>query len=156
MSKHIAKITWARNADEGFLDNRYSRGHEWSFDGGLTVPASSSPEVVPLPYSVEANLDPEEALVASLSSCHMLFFLSFAARNKFVVDSYTDNASGEMGKDTDGRVFMTKVTLRPAIAFSGASQPTTEEIERMHHDAHLQCFVANTLRTDVIVETQTS
>lgn len=152
MSEYSAKISWFRNVDEDYVDNQYSRGHEWSFDGGATVPASSSPHVVPLPYSVEANVDPEEAFVASLSSCHMLFFLSIAAKRKFVVDEYFDNAIGIMEKDNSGKLMMTKVTLRPRVKFSGNRQPTTEQLEKMHHQSHEQCFIANSVKTDVITE----
>ena len=152
MSEYSAKISWFRNVDEDYIDNQYSREHEWSFDGGTTVPASSSPHVVPLPYSVEANVDPEEAFVASLSSCHMLFFLSIAAKRKFVVDEYLDNAIGIMEKDNSGKLMMTKVTLRPSVKFSGNIQPTTEQLEKMHHQSHEQCFIANSVKTDVITE----
>ncbi len=152
MSEYNAKISWFRNVDEDYVGNQFSRGHEWSFDGGTTVPASSSPHVVPLPYSVEANVDPEEAFVASLSSCHMLFFLSIAAKRKFIVDEYIDNAIGIMEKDNSGKLMMTKVTLRPSVKFSGNRQPTTEQLEKMHHQSHEQCFIANSVKTDVITE----
>ena len=110
MSEYFAKVRWLRGEDEAYIDNRYSRGHEWEFDGGITVPASASPYVEPLPYSVEANVDPEEAFVASLSSCHMLFFLMLAAKRKFVVDEYIDDAVGLMDKDGDGKMAITRVT----------------------------------------------
>lgn len=152
MSEYNAKVSWFRGSDEEYVDNLYSRGHEWSFDGGTTVPASSSPHVVPLPYSVEANVDPEEALVASLSSCHMLFFLSTAAKRKFIVDEYIDNAVGIMEKDKSGKLMMTKVTLRPNAKFSGNKQPTAEQLEKMHHQSHEQCFIANSVKTKVIIE----
>ena len=152
MSEYRAKISWFRHVDEDYVDNQYSREHEWSFDGGTTVPASSSPHVVPLPYSVEANVDPEEAFVASLSSCHMLFFLSIAAKRKFIVDEYIDNAIGIMEKDNSGKLMMTKVTLRPSVKFSGNMQPTTEQLKKMHHQSHEQCFISNSVKTDVITE----
>ena len=123
MSEYFAKVRWLRGEDEAYIDNRYSRGHEWEFDGGITVPASASPYVEPLPYSVEANVDPEEAFVASLSSCHMLFFLMLAAKRKFVVDEYIDDAVGLMDKDGDGKMAITRVTLRPQIKFSGDKKP---------------------------------
>ena len=116
MSTYFATINWQRE-QQNFLDNQYSRGHSWAFDGGQVVPASSSPHIVPLPMSVEANVDPEEAFVASLSSCHMLFFLSIAAKRRYVVDSYVDNAQGLMANDVDGKMAMTKVTLKPEIGF---------------------------------------
>ncbi|MCO7226020.1 OsmC family protein [Pleionea sp. CnH1-48] len=152
MSEHIATIRWQRAEEEAFVDNQYSRGHEWQFDGGATVKASSSPDVVPLPYSVEDNIDPEEAFVASLSSCHMLFFLSIAAKRKFVIEEYTDEAIGLMGKDESGKVSMTKVTLRPKVIFSGDKQPTDEQLEKMHHQSHEQCFIANSVKTEVVTE----
>ncbi len=114
--------------------------------------ASSSPHVVPLPYSVEANVDPEEAFVASLSSCDMLFFLSTAAKRKYVVDAYTDNAVGNMEKDSDGKVSMTKVILKPQVTFSGDKQPTMAQLEKMHDQAHELCFIANSVKTDVVTE----
>jgi organic hydroperoxide reductase OsmC/OhrA len=152
MSEYFAKINWTRANDENFIDNNYSRGHEWSFDGGVIVQASSSPHIVPLPYSVEANVDPEEAFIASLSSCHMLFFLSVAAKRRYVVDSYLDNAIGIMKKDEDGNVSMTKVTLRPHVQFSGEKKPTLKQLEKMHHQSHEQCFLANSVKTDIITE----
>ena len=152
MSEYYAKVFWARGDDEDYVDNRYSRAHQWSFDGGVTVQASSSPHVVPLPYSMEENVDPEEAFVASLSSCHMLFFLSIAAKSKFVVDEYVDNAVGVMEKDNDGKVSITKVTLRPRVTFSGEKQPTSEQLEKMHHQSHEQCFIANSVKTEVVTE----
>ncbi|MFT5814002.1 MAG: organic hydroperoxide reductase OsmC/OhrA [Psychroserpens sp.] len=152
MSEYFAKINWARASDENYIDNKYSRGHEWVFDGGITVQASSSVHVVPLPYSVEANVDPEEAFVASLSSCHMLFFLSVAAKRGYVVDSYVDDAVGVMEKDNDGNISMSKVTLRPYVQFSGDKKPTMEQLEKMHHQSHEQCFIANSVKTEIVTE----
>ena len=152
MSKHVARVSWHRDRDEEFSDNAYSRGHEWTFDGGTSVPASSSPHVVPAPYSVEANVDPEEAFVASLSSCHMLCFLSIAAKRKFVVNEYIDNAVGTMERDESGKVMMKNVTLRPIAAFAPEKQPTAEEIEKMHRQSHEHCYIANSVRTDVVVD----
>ena len=152
MSAYYATIAWIRQNDEAYIDNKYSRAHEWIFDGGITVPASSSPHVVPLPYSVEANVDPEEAFVASLSSCHMLFFLSIAAKKKFVIEQYIDNAVGIMENGSNGKMSMTKVTLRPEIKFSGDKQPSLEQLEKMHHQSHEQCFIANSVKTEVTTE----
>lgn len=152
MSEYYAQIAWTRGDDEEYIDNRYSRAHQWRFDGGSTVQASSSPHVVPLPYSMEENVDPEEAFVASLSSCHMLFFLSMAAKRKYVIDEYIDNAVGIMEKDNDGKVSITKVTLRPRVTFSGEKQPTLEQLEKMHHQSHEQCFIANSVKTEVVTE----
>jgi organic hydroperoxide reductase OsmC/OhrA len=152
MSKYHATVIWTRKEHEKYTDNKYSRGHEWRFDGGAIIGASSSPHVVPLPYSVERNVDPEEAFVASLSSCHMLFFLSIAAKNRFVVDEYADAAIGIMEKNEDGKVAMTRVTLRPIIKFSGEKIPTESDLERMHHQSHEQCFIANSVKTVVKTE----
>ena len=117
MSKYTAEVNWTRQDHENFIDNKYSRGHQWQFDGGAIIEASSSPSIVPLPYSVADNVDPEEAFVASLSSCHMLFFLSIAAKSKLIVDNYIDNAVGIMEKDADGKTSMTQITLRPVVTF---------------------------------------
>lgn len=152
MSEYIAKVNWTRATSENYIDNKYSRAHQWSFDGGVTVQASSSPHIVPLPYSVEENVDPEEAFIASLSSCHMLFFLSVAAKKRYVVDSYIDNAVGIMEKDGDGKIAMTKVTLRPNVTFSGKRKPTLEQLEKMHHQSHEQCFLANSVKTEIVTE----
>ncbi|MFZ5508827.1 MAG: OsmC family protein [Pseudomonadota bacterium] len=151
MSEYTATIHWQRGA-QPFTDNRYSRGHTWTFDGGAQVPASSSPHVVPLPYSVASAVDPEEAYVASLSSCHMLWFLSIAAKRGFRIDSYTDTAVGIMEKNEAGRLAMTRVTLRPRVVFSGATPPSAAELEAMHHEAHQQCFIANSVKTEVRCE----
>lgn len=153
MGTHTASVVWERNAGAKFTDNRYSRAHRWSFDGGAAVPASSSPSVVPVPLSDPAGVDPEEAFVASLSSCHMLWFLFFAAKGGFVVDSYRDDAVGHIEKDADGRTAMTRVVLRPAIQFAGAA-PDAAQIAAMHDKAHHECFIANSVRTVVTVEAQ--
>ncbi len=152
MSEYFGTVIWERGNDENYVDNKYSRGHKWRFDGGVVVPASSSTQTVPLPYSIEANVDPEEAFIESLSSCHMLFFLSIAAKRKFVVDEYVDNALGLMGKDNNGKFSMTKVTLHPRVKFSGDNQPTSEELEGMHYQSHEQCFIANSVKTEVVTE----
>jgi organic hydroperoxide reductase OsmC/OhrA len=152
MSKHFATTHWARQPSENYTDNQYSRGHQWSFDGGAVIAASSSPHVVPLPHSIEANVDPEEAFIASLSSCHMLFFLSIAAKKKFVVDSYTDKAVGIMQQNDDGNIAMTKVILKPLVKFSGDKQPLRQQLEKMHHLSHAQCFIANSVKTEIVTE----
>jgi organic hydroperoxide reductase OsmC/OhrA len=148
--EYTATISWTRNG-EAFSDNRYSRGHLWSFDGGIQVPGSSSPSVVPLPLSREDAVDPEEAFVAALSSCHMLTFLSIAAKKRFVVDRYEDRAVGVMTKNQNGKLFISKVTLDPVIEFSGEKRPTPEQIADMHHLAHQECFIANSVLTEVVV-----
>ena len=152
MSHYFATIRWSRKPDEAFLDGRYSRAHRWSFDGGAQVLASSSPSVVRAPFSDPAGVDPEEALVASLSSCHMLFFLDFAKRAGFVVESYEDPAEGVMEKGVDGRIRMTRASLRPRIRFSGDKRPNRAEIAALHHQAHEACYIANSVTTEVTVE----
>jgi len=152
MSEYSATVRWQREADEKFTDNQYNRGHQWQFDGGANVAASASPHVVPLPYSVEANVDPEEAFVASLSSCHMLFFLTIAAKNQIVVDNYIDEAIGIMEKNSEGKMAMTRVTLHPKITFSGEKIPARPKLESMHHQSHEACFIANSVKTEVITE----
>ncbi|STQ89135.1 OsmC family protein [Iodobacter fluviatilis] len=148
MSQHTAEILWLRG-EEDFLSNRYSRKHLLRFDGGLEVPGSSSPHVVPLPMSDAAALDPEEAFIASLSSCHMLWFLSIAAQRKFCVDRYFDAATGEMAKNAAGKKWLAVVTLRPEVSFSGARQPTQTELVQMHNQAHEECFIANSVKSEV-------
>jgi len=151
MAEYTAVVEWRRDGAV-FTDNRYSRGHRWRFDGGIAVPASASPHNVPLPLSVAAAVDPEEAFVASLSSCHMLWFLSIAARRGFVVEDYRDEAVGVLAKDEAGKQAMTRVTLRPAIRFGGDKQPTPDELLAIHHEAHEQCFIARSVKTDVRCE----
>jgi organic hydroperoxide reductase OsmC/OhrA len=146
-----AQVSWQRG-EQAFADNRYSRAHQWEFDGGLQVPASSSPLSVPLPMSDAAAVDPEEALVAALSSCHMLFFLSIAQQRGLVVDSYCDKAVGTMDRNADGKKAMTMITLRPAIVFGGAGAPSPAELEAIHHAAHGQCYIANSIKADVVIE----
>jgi len=148
VSEYNATISWERG-DQDFTGNRYSRAHVWTFDGGLEVPASASPHVVPAPYSDAAAVDPEEAFVASLSSCHMLWFLAVAAKRRFCIDRYTDSAVGVMEKNEAGRFAVTRVTLRPQALFSGERQPNRADIDAMHHEAHERCFIANSVTTVV-------
>ncbi|NRB68357.1 MAG: OsmC family protein [Vibrio sp.] len=152
MSDYSATIRWKRAEHETFSDNQYSRGHLWEFDGGVSVPASASPHVVPLPYSVEENVDPEEAFIAAISSCHMLTFLGIAAKRRYVIDSYVDTATGIMEEDEKGRTSVTKVTLRPDIVFSGDKKPNYLQLEKMHRLAHQHCFIANSVKTDIVTE----
>jgi organic hydroperoxide reductase OsmC/OhrA len=151
MAQYTAELLWTRGAQD-FLDNRYSRRHVLRFDGGVEIPGSSSPHVVPLPYSDVAAVDPEEAFVSSLSSCHMLWFLSFAVKQRFRVDSYAETAVGVMAKNAEGKLAMTVVTLRPAVQFSGERLPTHADVERLHHEAHAACFIANSVKTEVRCE----
>lgn len=151
MAEHTAKILWLRG-DQNFLDNRYSRKHVIQLDGGLEIPASSSPHNVPLPYSDQSAADPEELLVAALSNCHMLWFLSIAAKQGFCVDSYEDNAVGKMAKNTNNKLFLAQVMLNPNVKFSGAKSPTDEQLELMHRKSHEECFIANSVLTKVIIK----
>ena len=150
MSTYTAEIRWSRG-EQKFTDNRYSRAHSWHFDGGAVVPASSSPAVVPLPMSDAAAIDPEEAFVASLSSCHMLWFLSLAAKRGYTVDSYSDTASGVMEKHAAGKLAMTVVTLRPLVTFSGAKLPDRVVLDALHHAAHEECFIAASIRSEIVI-----
>lgn len=150
MSLYTALIEWSSDTDS-ILDNDYSRAHTWVFDGGVTVSASSSPSVVPEPWSVAGNVDPEEAFVASLSSCHMLWFLSIAASKGFNVTSYSDNAEGIMAKNNSGKMAITKVTLNPVVAFGSNTSPSSEELERLHNSAHRQCFIANSVNSEIVI-----
>lgn len=151
MAQYVADILWLRG-EQDFLSNRYSRRHVMRFDGGVEVPGSSSPHVVPIPLSDPCAVDPEEAFVASLSSCHMLWFLSMAAKRRFCVERYADSAVGTMAKNAVGKMAMTVVTLRPDVTFSGAMQPTRAQIDQMHHEAHEECFIANSVKTQVRCE----
>jgi organic hydroperoxide reductase OsmC/OhrA len=148
---HTVQIRWSRG-EAVFTDNRYSRGHTWQFDGGVEVPASSSPHVVRVPCSVAAAVDPEEAFVASISSCHMLWFLSIAADQGFRVDQYLDEAVGVMGKNAAGKTAVTLVTLHPRVTFSGEQVPTSAQINELHHKAHEECFIANSVTTEILCE----
>jgi organic hydroperoxide reductase OsmC/OhrA len=148
--EYTAEVVWTRDGAV-FTDNRYSRGHVWRFDGGVEVPASSSPLSVKLPLSRADAVDPEEALVAAVASCHMLFFLGFAAKAGFVVDKYDDAPVGVMTKNEQGKLFVSKITLSPAITFSGSKRPSAEELEALHHHSHEECYVANSVRAEVVV-----
>ncbi|HUK34596.1 MAG TPA: OsmC family protein [Vicinamibacterales bacterium] len=152
MHKYEARVSWSRGTGEKFTDNRYSRAHEWAFDGGLAVKASSSPSVVPLPLSAADAIDPEEALVASVSSCHMLYFLFFAAKRGFVVDSYVDSALGELAKGENGKQLISRITLRPRIVIGGEKRPSPDDLASLHHAAHEECFIANSLKSEIVVE----
>jgi organic hydroperoxide reductase OsmC/OhrA len=152
MSTYTATVRWhSKESREGFAKGQYSRAHEWAFDGGAVVPASPSPHIVPAPWSDKAGVDPEEAFVASLASCHMLFFLDFARRAGFVVESYVDGAEGVLGKRDDGRMAMTKVTLWPHVTWAG-DEPDAAAVADLHHRAHEACFIANSVTTEVKVQ----
>jgi organic hydroperoxide reductase OsmC/OhrA len=152
MATYEATVKWRRGADEPFIDQRYSRAHDWLFDGGARVRGSSSPHSVRPPFSDPSAVDPEEALVVALSSCHMLVFLWLAARRGFAVLSYEDAAFGIMNKDERGREWVTNVTLRPQVVFDGDKRPTELEVEALHHESHEGCYIANSVKTAVVVD----
>jgi organic hydroperoxide reductase OsmC/OhrA len=151
MAQYSAEVIWERG-DAVFTDNRYSRRHLLRFDGGLEVPASSSPHSVPVPLSDPGAVDPEESLIAALSSCHMLWFLAIAGKRKFRVDRYRDQVTGMLAKNTDGKLYISVITLRPEAQFSGELLPTREQIEAMHHSAHAECYIAHSVISEVRVE----
>ncbi len=154
MSEYTAQVEWQAQPGEEFTSQRYSRRHMLRFDGGVEVPGSSAPSSVPLPWSDAAAVDPEEMFVASLASCHMLWFLALAAKAGFTVQRYVDDAVGVMARNEQGRLAMTVVTLRPQVGFGGERQPSGAELDALHHRAHEECFIANSVRTEVRVEPQ--
>jgi organic hydroperoxide reductase OsmC/OhrA len=149
--EYHATVAWRRKPEEDFAKGRYSRAHEYRFDGGITVPASASPSVVPLPFSIENAVDPEETFVAAISSCHLLTFVDLARRAGFVIDSYEDEAVGMMERIAPQKMAITRVTLRPKIVFSGAA-PDQGKLDELHHQAHEMCFIANSVKTEINVE----
>jgi organic hydroperoxide reductase OsmC/OhrA len=153
MGEYKAIIKWRRNSPD-FLKGQYSREHTWTFDGGMTIPASPSPHVVPAPWSNPANVDPEEAFVAAISSCHMLTFLWLASRQGFQIDSYEDETVGVMTKNEKGMPWVSSVTLNPKIIFSGEKTPATRDENELHHAAHEQCFIANSVKTEIIIHSK--
>lgn len=151
MAEHHASIAWTTAATaEAFAAGKYSREHTWAFDGGITVQASSSPSVVPRPWSNPANVDPEEAFVAAIASCHMLSFLYVAMKASFVVEAYIDDAVGVMAKTERGVAWVSRVTLAPVVRFAGRP-PTAAELAALHHGAHEQCFIAQSVKTEIVV-----
>lgn len=154
MSEYKAVIAWKRGADEAFTDRKYSRLHSWAFAGGLTIDASPSHHIVPVPYSNPDYLDPEQAFVASVSSCHMLFFLDLCSQEGIVVDSYDDDAVGELARVGKNKYAMTKIVLKPQATYSGDKIPTRDDLERIHHKSHEMCFIANSVTTEIITEIQ--
>lgn len=147
--KYNIKVLWESNSSDKFTNNKYSRTHKWILNGGLELPASSSPQVVPVPMSDELAIDPEEAFVASLASCHMLFFLSIAAAQGYIVDRYEDNAEGVMGRNKNGEMAMKTVNLNPQVIFLGSKVPATEQRAKIHQMAHSKCFIANSVRSKI-------
>jgi organic hydroperoxide reductase OsmC/OhrA len=148
MSHYQATVLWQRPPDIAFIDGRYSRAHLWRFDGGAEVPAAASPHIVPLPFSAPEAVDPEEAYVAALASCHMLTFLSIAAKRRFAVDRYSDTVEGVMETNAEGRIAVTRAVLNPRVAYAGPAPDRAAE-EAMHHAAHEQCFLANSVKTAI-------
>jgi organic hydroperoxide reductase OsmC/OhrA len=151
VSEHHATITWER-AGAAFVDDRYSRAHHWTFGGGTSIAASSSPQIVPVPMSDPAGVDPEEAFVASLSSCHMLWFLALARKRGLMVDHYRDEAFGVMGRNASGKLAITCVTLRPEVSFAGITHADGDELLALHEAAHAQCFIANSVLSEIRCE----
>jgi len=151
MSRYQATVIW-KNSGPDFLGNKYSREHQWQFEGGKTVEATAAPDIVPQPWSNPANVDPEAAFVASLSSCHMLFFLYFAAKQGYELESYQDQAEGFLEKNHEGRMSMTRVILRPKVSYAGAKVPDQDALDRLHHAAHEHCFIANSVSTKITIE----
>lgn len=150
--RYVAEVSWQRAADEAFTDNRYSRRHQLRFDGGSEVRGSSSPLSVTVPMSDPSAVDPEEMFVASVAACHMLWFLSIAAKQGYVVDSYRDAAAGVMTRNAAGKLWISSVTLRPEVTFSGVTKPTAQRLEQLHHSAHSECFIANSVKSEVRCE----
>jgi organic hydroperoxide reductase OsmC/OhrA len=148
--EYRATVEWQRRGVV-FVDNKYSRGHVWRFDGGVEVPASSAPSSVPLPYSVAVAVGPEEALVAATSSCHELFFLSFAAKQGLVIDRYLDEAVGTMARNDRDKPYISKIVLNPDVTFRGNKQPSEQELDALHHRAHEECYIANSVKAEIIV-----
>jgi len=151
MPDHLATIHWQRG-DAAFTGGKFSRVHSWTFDGGVNVEAAASPSVVPAMYNSDAAVDPEEAFVASIASCHMLTFLFYAMKASFIVDSYEDNAVGKMTKNEKGIPWVSTVILRPRVVFGGSKQPTASELAQLHHEAHDKCFIANSVKSEIKVE----
>lgn len=150
--EHTATVTWTRG-DQDFLDKKYSRAHVWRFDDGCEVPGSCPPsKLIPVPLARPDAVDPEEGLVAALAACHMLFFLALSAKAGFRIDSYSDDAIGMLGKNERGKTFMERITLRPKVVFSGDARPDQAAVDDLHHRAHRECFIANTLRSEIIID----
>jgi organic hydroperoxide reductase OsmC/OhrA len=149
MSRHVAEISWRSDGD--FASGRYSRRHEIRFDGGAVIAGSASPDVVPVPMSDPAGVDPEECLVAAVASCHMLWFLSLAQNAGLDIASYLDAAEGEMGRIAPGRMAIVRIALHPDIAFAGPA-PDAATLDRLHHEAHERCFIANSLKCEIVIE----
>lgn len=153
MSKHFATIRWFASPGEEFSKGQYSRGHSWNFDGLTNVAASASPHIVPMPWANPDAVDPEEAFVASAASCHMLFFLDFSRRAGLIITGYDDEAEGLMEKGADGKMRITRITLRPKIVWSGDA-PGQAQIDELHHKSHEACFIANSITSEIAIESR--
>ena len=150
MNRYQVTVRWQRENDK-FIDNKYSRKHSWHFDGGIEIQASASPHIVPEPYSESAAIDPEEAFVASISSCHMLWFLSLAAQEGLVIERYEDQAEGIMQKNKQGKLAITEVILKPVVAFGQANNPSLKLLDSLHKKAHDRCFIAHSVKTEITI-----
>jgi len=153
MSKHFATIRWFASPGEDFAKGQYSRGHSWNFDGLTNVAASASPHIVPMPWANPDAVDPEEAFVASAASCHMLFFLDISRRAGLIITGYDDEAEGLMEKGADGKMRITRITLRPKIVWSG-DPPDQAQIDELHHKSHEACFIANSITSEIAIESR--
>ncbi len=145
-------IIWHKGKEEIFLDGQYKRTHQWIMKGGMILNASASPEIVPIPMSDPALIDPEEAFLSSVSSCHMLFFLSIAARKKLVIDSYQDTPIAIMGKNENGKMAVQSITLQPKVVFGEGKAPNEKTLNRIHQIAHANCFLANSINTKITIQ----
>ena len=150
MSKHRVNVVWERG-EAPFVDKKYSRAHTWRFDGGAVVPGSAAAGVVPAVYCNPAAVDPEEALAAAVSSCHMLWFLVFAAAKGYVVDRYDDDAEALLAKAEDGKYAVTQIVLAPKVTIRGPLQPSPEEFDALHHQAHEECFIARSVKSEIVL-----
>lgn len=155
MSRYQATVSW-KNTGPDFLGNKYSREHQWLFEGEKVIEATAAPDIVPQPWSNPANVDPEAAFVASLSSCHMLFFLHLASRQGLVIASYQDQAEGYLEKNDEGKMAMTRVILRPSVVYGGDRIPDRDTVDKLHHAAHEHCFIANSVTTQISIESDTA
>lgn len=152
MADYTAKVRWEISAGEDFPSNKYSRAHTWSFDGGLSVPGSAAPGYLPATLIDESAVDPEEALLASAASCHMLYFLAYAAKAGFAITSYEDNPEGKVEKNDAGDPWVSAITMRPGAVFTGDKRPSGDEIEQLHDRAHKSCIIANSLKSALTIE----
>ena len=147
--KHLAKVTWEKQPQESFTDNAYSRVHNWEFDGGATIQASSSPHIVPIPFSNPDLVDPEEAFLAAAASCHMLFFLSIAASQGYQIMAYNDQAEGILQKNDQNQLAFAQIALKPEVVCGGEKLPDESQMQKMHEQAHERCFIAQSIKASI-------